>query len=604
PYAWPEESLVDVPLAALPAIGEDQAQAFADEAAALVPAHLRPARLADRSRRRPAAPAGDLRGTRAAVTAALAFIPNADLAYDDWVRIGMALKGALGEDGTDLFAAWSAQSAKNVPETTARAWASFRPTAIGAGTLYHLAIERGWRPDPSLVLNGTIPHDGVHPAAPMLAKIESPASAAYPLQPKAPPPEVFKLDGALALFVDYIVGSAIRPQPWLAIGASLAALGTLIGRRYCTTTNLRSNLYVVCSAASGGGKDHARNCISQAFIAAGLASHLGGNRIASGSGLLAALYRNPASLFQLDEFGQFMAQIVDKRRAPKYLSEIWDLLTELYTSAGSTFLGSEYGNQKERPREDIVQPCCCIHATTVPEPMWAALRHASLYDGSLARFLLFHSPDSIPDRNRAPRPIGDVPPELLDALRAIVAGVPDRAGNLAVIDAPAIRPNPYPVPTHPEADDLLIALDLEVTAEQRRAIGTGREAVLARVWENTAKVALIKAVSANPAAPAITRQDAEWAKRVVTHCVDTLLAQAERHIADNETERNHKRVLDIIRQGGQRGLTKKQLYDRTRFLSRRDREDILTTLIESEQIDLDVRKTATKPVIVFRAVAP
>ena len=177
---------------------------------------------------------------------------------------------------------------------------------------------------------------------------------------------MFQLDGALDLFVDYIVASAIRPQPILAIGASLAALGTLMGRRYRTQTNLRTNLYVIGMAGSGGGKDHGRSAIKHAFIAASLSRYLGGNRIASGSGLLTALYRQPSSLFQLDEFGHFLANIVNKRQAPKYAAEIWDLLTELYTSAGGTFLGAEYADQKQRPRQDIAQPCCCVHATTVP----------------------------------------------------------------------------------------------------------------------------------------------------------------------------------------------------------------------------------------------
>ena len=93
----------------------------------------------------------------------------------------------------------------------------------------------------------------------------------------------------------------MRPQPILAIGASLCALGALLGRKYRTRTNLRTNLYVVGMAGSGGGKDHARSCIKEAFIGAGLQRYLGGNRIASGSGLLTALYRQPSSLFQLDE---------------------------------------------------------------------------------------------------------------------------------------------------------------------------------------------------------------------------------------------------------------------------------------------------------------
>jgi hypothetical protein len=72
-----------------------------------------------------------------------------------------------------------------------------------------------------------------------------------------------------------------------------------------------------------------------------------------------------------------------------------------------------------------------------------------------------------------------------------------------------VVPDPYPVPMLPEAEELFDALDEELTAQQREAVGTSRSAVLARVWENTAKVALIKAISANPQAPVIWLGDAE-----------------------------------------------------------------------------------------------
>jgi len=381
-------------------------------------------------------------------------------------------------------------------------------------------------------------------------------------------------------------------------------LGTLMGRRYRTLSNLRSNLYIVGMAASGGGKDHARNAIKEALLAAGLSDHIGGNKLASGAGLLAALHRQPSSLFQIDEFGQFLGTIIDKRRAPKHLAEIWDLLTELSTSAGNTFFGTEYADQKQRPRQDIIQPCCVIHATTVPETFWAALRNGSLHDGSLARFLIFRSPDDIPDRNRTTRSVSDVPADLIAALKAVAAGAPNSAkGNLAGVPAATVKPDPFAVPMTPEAEKLFDELDAEITTRQRRAIGSGHGAVLARVWENTAKVALIKAVSADPVRPVIRLGDAEWARQAVACCVDTLLTEAERHIADNEIERNHKRVLEIIRQEGRKGIGKKHLYDRTRFLSRRDREEILATLVESERIVRELRKTSTKPVILYRVAA-
>lgn len=604
PYEWPEESLADIDIGRLPLISQAQARAFAEEAYALLPESLRPSRLgSSKPATQRLSMTGDLRGTAEAVTAALAFIPNADLDYDSWMRIGMALKGALGPEGEALFVDWSAQSAKDVPDYTAKTWAGFQPRSIGAGTLYHHAIANGWTPEPDLVLNGNVRMNGSHPAKALLEKLQPAAAAEPPAMPVPPIPDRARLDGALALFVSYILTTAIRPQPWLAVGAALTALGTLMGRQYRTGTNLRSNLYVIGLAVSGGGKDHARNAIKEAFLAADLATHLGGNRIVSGAGLLTALYRQPASLFQIDEFGQFLASIIDKRRAPKHLAEIWDLLTELSTSAGSTFFGAEYADQHLKPRQDIIQPCCGIHATTVPDTFWTALRSGSLQDGSLARFLLFRSTEDIPDRNRSPKPLFEVPADLVEALQSIAAGVvrPDR-GNLVGTDAPTVVPDPYTVPMAPEAQQLFDALDEELTQRQRRAIGSNHGAVLARLWENTAKVALIKAVSADPAHPVIRLEDATWARDVVAHCVATLLTEAERHLAENDTERNSKRVLEIIRTEGRRGITKKHLYDKTRFLTRRDREDVLATLIESEKITFTVRETGGKPTTVYRVM--
>jgi hypothetical protein len=378
-----------------------------------------------------------------------------------------------------------------------------------------------------------------------------------------------------------------------------------MGRKYRTQTNLRTNLYVVGMAGSGGGKDHARGAIKEAYIAAGLQRYLGGNRIASGSGLLTALYRQPSSLFQLDEFGQLMGNIVNKRRAPKYLAEIWDLLTELSTSAGGTFFGAEYADQQQRPRQDIAQPCCCVHATTVPEPFWAALQEGSMVDGSLARFLVFQTDHDVPDRNKRPKPVGDVPAELIKALQEIVTGVPGHArGNIAaVVEGPMIVPDPYPVPMAAEAEQLFDQLDEELTAQQREAIGTNRSAVLARVWENTAKVALIKAVSANPQAPVIRLVDAEWARLVVDRCVTTMITEAERHIAENKTQAYHQKVLRLIQGAGEGGLTKSELTRRTQFLELRQREEILLALTESGQIELGQRLSDTKPATVFRVAA-
>ena len=608
PYAWPEESLADLDIGDLPVIDDAAVRAFLDEALAIVPEHMKPMRLVA-GQTGPARSSHAQTGTMAAIREALAWIPNADLDYDSWVRVGLALKGALGDAGGDLFAAWSAQSGKDDAAFTAKTWAGLKAERIGAGTIYHLAMERGWKPDPALVLDGDAPTDAVHPAAGLLAKVQPLPPASEPPRPTItlpPPPALDRLDGVLGLMVRHIVATAIRPQPWLAVGAALTALGTLMGRKVCTASNLRTNLYVLGLAESGGGKDHARKVIKELLFQAGLADHLGGERIASGAGLITALTRQPASLFQIDEFGKFTANVADKRRAPKHLSEIWDLFTELATSAGTTFFGAEYADQRERPRQDIIEPCASIHGVSAPGPFWEALKSGSLQDGSLARFLVFRSEDDIPDRNRRPAALADLPANLLEAVRAVAAvGADQPRGNLAGIGAPGVKPAPLTVPMDAEATAIFDALDDEMTLRQRAAIGSDQSAALARVWENSAKVALIKAVSANPRAPVIRGVDAQWAREVVDHCVATLLIQSERHLANNETERCAKRILEVVRAAGNGGIRQRDLTRKLQFIEPRLRREFIADLVESEQLIAVNSGVSGRPATTYRiASAP
>ena len=178
PYRWPEETLANIGIESLPVIDEAQARAFLDEAFATA-CRSRCARRSSRvcrcngdgHARGETRPAHAQAGTLPAIRAALAFIPNAELDYDSWIRIGLALKGALGETGADLFASWSAQAVKNDAAVTEKTWAGFKPNSIGAGTIYHLAMVQGWKPDAGLVLDGSGPADPVHPAAGLLATI-------------------------------------------------------------------------------------------------------------------------------------------------------------------------------------------------------------------------------------------------------------------------------------------------------------------------------------------------------------------------------------------------------------------------------------------------
>ena len=605
-YDWPVESLADLSVADLPAITEAQAREFAQEAYVLIPAALRPKSLSVGRQAVGSVKAGECanlpeqRGTFAAVEDALTYIINADLDYDSWVRIGMAIKGALGDAGWPLFEAWSASSQKHEPKTTAKAWRSFAPQRIGAGTLYKLALDNRWMPAADLQLNGEIVSDGQHPAAGLLNLLAAPVvddasapSAHCPPPPKPLPAGWDAVDGVLGQMMHLMVTTAKRPQPVLALGASLCAVGAIMGRKYRTASNIRSNLYIVGIAESGAGKNHSRVVINELFRRANLLQYLGGNKIASGSGLLTALLRQPAILFQLDEFGMVLSAAADRKRSPRYVSEILDLMTELYTTSGTTYFGVEFAsNQDNNAHRAIHQPCACIYGTTTPLHFWQALQAANVADGSLARFLILESEEDFPDSN-AVFGVIEPPQALIDALILIHQGGGKLNGNLADISAvDEVQVEPRVVPMTPAAQAVFQALDQDLLQALRLARGSGRSSILARIEENATKLALIRAVSRDPVDPQIEAQDAEWGTLLARHCAELTIREVAARVAENPTESNHKRALKILQEAGPVGLSKRDFTRRTQFMDLHQRDSVLKTLVDAGFVALEQRQTS------------
>jgi hypothetical protein len=617
PYQWTNQSLTQITMEELPETYEASVRIFLEQGLDLLPEKLRPKRLPT-SRSKTTSPtisrlpiaAGDLRGTHEAVSDALRFIVNTDLPYDDWVRIGLAIKGALGENGAGLFTQWSSSSAKNVPDATIKAWDSFQPTAIGAGSLYYYAQQSGWKPSPSLVLNPANQTTvGPHPAQGLIDQ----ARTQYPskVEPAPDPPPMMDfpdpgfnpmdLDGVLKDLVEYMISTSTRPQPILALGNALCALGTIMGRRYRTETNLRSNLYVVGIADSGSGKNHSREIINELFMEAKLGHFLGGNRIASGAGLLTAIHQQPMILFQQDEFGMFLHAAADRRRSPRHITDILDIMTEMFTAAGSMFLGTEYaGRDAKNPRKDINQPCLCIYGTTTPNHFWNALQSANVGDGSLARFIILQTENDYPEENQN-RAVRKTPTALLEGVMSMATGGNTGDGNLAgIMPGAETGVEPLTVPTSPQAQALFRTLSLDVTERLRKARGTPYTAVLSRIGENATKIALVRAVSFNPEQPQIREVDALWAIQLVQHSVATVIQQVERHVADNQVEHNHKRLLEIIRKVGSDGINRSQLCRKSRFLTKRERDDILSVLVEAGDVHVWTQPSGTpKPITLY-----
>lgn len=84
----------------------------------------------------------------------LTIIDPDNLSYEDWVKVGMALKSSCGEDGLELWDEWSSGGARRKANECKARWKTFLDDGpVGFGTLLFMAKEAGWRPLPGDVQN-------------------------------------------------------------------------------------------------------------------------------------------------------------------------------------------------------------------------------------------------------------------------------------------------------------------------------------------------------------------------------------------------------------------------------------------------------------------
>src|ERR1700682_1231380 len=235
--------------------------------------------------------------------------------------------------------------------------------------------------------------------------------------------------GVVSDIVDWIVSSSSRPSRELALSATVTFIGALIGRRFASPTDLRTNFYSVALASSGYGKDHATTQLKRLVTAAGLDRLMGPSRFMSAAALRNSVMAKPSCPCMVDEFGGMMRQINDPR-AGLHNQLIRSDILEMFTSAATHFDGAAYAGAAA---EKLHNPNLCIYATSTPEDFWGSVTSLNSTDGLLPRFLLFNITGPKPDRVVASNTVHHVPDSLIESCQALaLAG--RGTGNLSNTD--------------------------------------------------------------------------------------------------------------------------------------------------------------------------
>jgi hypothetical protein len=393
-----------------------------------------------------------------------------------------------------------------------------------------------------------------------------------------PIPETFlRVPGLISKVIDYNLLNAIRPQPVLALAGAIQLQAALAARKVCDMRDNRTNLYVIGIAGSGAGKEFARKINRRIFTAAGLGHLDGHDELASDAGLVKAVEKNPAILFQIDEFGRYLRTMGDPKRAP-HLYNVITALMKFFSCADGIYKGKAYADPNRNV--EILYPCVGLYATTVPDNLYQGITLESLKDGFYARMLLFDT-DELPKRQR--KSSRSVPQDIIEIAKYWDTFNP--TGNLH-----DQFPEPLEIQTTAGGQDVFDELAIQV--DEQLAKMSLYSSVWARAEEKACRLALIYACSANPESPVIDQAAAQWACGLSEHITRKMIYIADQWVSDGHFDEKQKKVLRVIKSAGGR-ISQSQLGEKTRSLQKKERAEIIDNLIDIGAIRKELMKSIT-----------
>jgi hypothetical protein len=414
------------------------------------------------------------------------------------------------------------------------------------------------------------------------------------INPGGFPEKLLNVPGLIGQILDYNNDTAHKQQPELALAASICLMSVLIGGKVRDVSDMRANVYVIGTAGSSSGKDHARKLNRKILHLAGADSLEPGEEIASDTALLSTLKSmvNPCMLLQLDEVGRFLHSMSNKKAS--HLYKIGETLMKLYTSSNSYFKGRLYANTKDNI-EPIKEPHVSLYGTTVASHLYSGLTTEMLADGFLGRVIMIEGRTDPEHRDIESVPA--IPQCIIDAAKAWYRYEPAGSGNIGL----QARIITY-------TDNAKVYLRKRTRAVGNRKYSSEFErAMFGRVIEKAKKLALIY-VCSRVARPSdsidffVDLEAIQWAFELVDYATQLTLYRAGLNVAETSLERDSLEMLRYI-QEQPAGVSLTMIARKFRKLYKRDRSEILETLVEAGQIVCDpVQQSKGAPTKAYRAV--
>jgi len=301
----------------------------------------------------------------------------------------------------------------------------------------------------------------------------------------------------------YVLDSAIRPVPEVALAAAIALCAGISGRSY-NVSGTGLNQYIILLARTGRGKEGAASGIDQLIAAVRQSipmadQFLGPAAFASGQALVKVLDSRPCFVSVLGEFGLTLQQICEPT-APGPLVMLRRVLLDIYAKSGfSKVLRSSVYSDSDKNTRIVQAPNVTLLGESTPETFFSGLDISHIAEGLIPRFSIIEYKGKRPPPN--PNAFAPPPDNLVVALGQYITVAITTQQNHTVC----------PVRIEPEGVRILDHLNDEAD----RRINANNSDIEAELWNRAhlkgLKLAALVATGCNPHAPTITGELATWA---------------------------------------------------------------------------------------------
>lgn len=410
------------------------------------------------------------------------------------------------------------------------------------------------------------------PANDNKSSLPTPAMHPDPFNPAA-------AGGLLEQITEWITETAILPVRELSLASSVALLAGIFGKFALGPTNAGVNVFMTTLLATAGGKGHPPKAIRTLADKCGSMGAVTNGDPTSYSAIERMLRKNSSTVITMDEFG-ITLQDVNAKHKNGVAASIRKFLLAIYDQANSSFDGRIYASSETKKDDGPIQgPALTVLGMTTATTLYAGLSADSVSDGFLNRFVFITSTrDSEGVKPPKLNKDGKPPLLLVTALQSAITAFPKPKLLVA-----AKKQVPFEGGEEGEA----YRRWAEIFMWQHHASWQETERnINGRAAENSLRLATVRAISRNPAEPAVTSEDVEWGWAIVHRSIQIITQGAERHMSASPAEALRKSIVEVLRDAGDKAVPFSTLL-RKKGVSGADLREVegaLTWLTQSGEI--------------------